>query len=302
MTDSQAVPSSVATFSQDTSVGDTLRRTREAQGLSISEVANALKLNARQIEALESGRFDLLPARVFARGFVLAVARYLGLDAERTAAAFNHVHEAWSDERERSSASAVTASSSDRIRLSRPRKNVSLNTTALGVGIALLLAVLTGAAALLKGRPNPAAGETARGEPTTQAATPVPEALRLPPSVAAATVPVSSETPLVEPAATRPEANPGASAPAGGRVLTLTFREDCWTEVSVDGRVVAAELYRKGTTRRFEGGRTFVLTLGNAGGVTVDVDGAPLGAIGQLGQVVKNLVIGDAATAAPQGG
>ena len=60
MTDSQAVPSSAPTSSQDTSVGDTLRRTREAQGLSISEVANALKLNARQIEALESGRFALV--------------------------------------------------------------------------------------------------------------------------------------------------------------------------------------------------------------------------------------------------
>ena len=280
--------------------GEELRRERELREVTREQLADVTKVSVRQIEALETGRFEQLPARVFARGFVLALARHLGLDAERTAAAFNHVHEEWSAEREKSKASVSTAASSDRIRLSRPRRNVSLNTTALGVGVALVLAVLTGAAAVLKGRTAPPAGDAARSEAPAEVATPVPEALRLPPSVAAATVPVSSDTPLVEPAAAKP--GPQGAAPAGGRVLTLTFSEDCWTEVSVDGRVVAAELYRKGTTRRFEGGRTFVLTLGNAGGVTVDVDGAAIGAVGHLGQVVKNFVIGEPASAAPQGG
>ena len=110
-----------------------------------------------------------------------------------------------------------------------------------------------------------------------------------------------SGQPLIEPAVERPQ-QPGAP-PIAGRTLTLTFSDDCWTEVSVDGRVIAAELFRKGTRRTFEGGRTFVLTLGNAGGVEVDVDGAAIGAVGQLGQVVRNFVIGEAAAGAdPQGG
>lgn len=280
--------------------GEELRRERELREVTREQLADVTKVSVRQIEALETGRFEQLPARVFARGFVLALARHLGLDAERTAVAFNHVHEEWSSEREKSKASTSTAASSDRIRLSRPRRNVSLNTTALGVGVALVLAVLTGVAAILKGRTTPPAGDAVRSEAPAEVATPVPEALRLPPSVAAASVPVSSEMPLVEPAAAKP--GPQGAAPTGGRILTLTFSEDCWTEVSVDGRVVAAELYRKGTTRRFEGGRTFVLTLGNAGGVTVDVDGAAIGAVGHLGQVVKNFVIGEPASAAPQGG
>lgn len=285
--------------------GGELRRERELREVTREQLADVTKVSVRHIEALESGRFEQLPARVFARGFVLAVARHLGLDAERTAAAFNHVHEGWSDEREKS-ASPLAANSSDRIRLSRPRRSVSLNTTALGVGVALLLAVLTGAAALLKGRAAAPDAEASRSGGRTEVATPVPEALRLPPSVAASVVPVPSETPLVEPAASRNEAvaaaAPAAAPAAGGRTLTLTFSDDCWTEVSVDGRIVAAELFRKGTTRRFEGGRRFVLTLGNAGGVEVDVDGAAIPAVGQPGQVVRNFVIGDAAGAAPQGG
>ena len=282
--------------------GEELRRERELREVTREQLADVTKVSVRQIEALEAGRFELLPARVFARGFVLALARQLGLDAERTAAAFNHVHEGWSAERERTSATSVGSStSSHRIRLSRPRKNVSLNTTALGVAVALVLALLTGVAAVLKGRAGASEGSVARSEGPSEAATPIPDALRLPPAIAAAVVSVPSEKPLVEPAIARPAQ--AAVPPGTGRTLTLTFSDDCWTEVSVDGRVLAAELFRKGTTRRFEGGRTFVLTLGNAGGVEVDVDGAAIGAVGQLGQVVRNFVIGEsAAGAGPQGG
>ena len=276
--------------------GEELRRERELRDVTREQLADVTKVSVRQIEALEAGRFEQLPARVFARGFVLALARHLGLDAERTAAAFNHIHEEWSSEREKSAAATLT-SSSDRIRLSRPRKNVSINTTALGVGVALVVAVLTGAAALLKGRSGEPAEEAVRVAAPANAATPVPQALGLPPEVAAATVPVSADQPLVDPAVAR---TAGSSA-EGGRTLTLTFSEDCWTEVSVDGRMVAAELFHKGTKRQFEGGRTFVLTLGNAGGVTVDVDGAALGAVGQPGQVVRNYVIGERADASRDG-
>lgn len=279
--------------------GEELRRERELREVTREQLAEVTKVSVRQIEALETGRFEHLPSRVFARGFVLAIARHLGLDAERAAAGFNHVHEGWSVEREKTTSNSVN-SASHRIRLSRPRKNVSLNTTALGVGVALVLALVTFVAAVLKGRAS-SEGPVARRETAVEAATPVPQALRLPPAIALAAVPVPSGEPLLESAVARAP-QPGSS-PGGGRILTLTFSDDCWTEVSVDGRVLAAELFRKGTTRRFEGGRTFVLTLGNAGGVEVDVDGAAIGAVGQLGQVVRNFVIGEAsARTGPRGG
>jgi cytoskeleton protein RodZ len=79
VTDSQALSSSPNPV-DEVRAGDGLRRTREAQGLSISEVAHALKLNPRQIEALESGRFDLLPGFAFTRGFLRNYARLLKID------------------------------------------------------------------------------------------------------------------------------------------------------------------------------------------------------------------------------
>ncbi|KAA3650725.1 MAG: helix-turn-helix domain-containing protein, partial [Proteobacteria bacterium] len=63
-------------------VGDMLRTTRESRGLTLVDVAQALKLTQRQVEALESERFDALPGAAFARGFLRNYARLLGLDPE----------------------------------------------------------------------------------------------------------------------------------------------------------------------------------------------------------------------------
>lgn len=64
------------------SVGAQLRAAREAQGLTIEQAVQQLKLARRQIEAIESDDFAALPGNTFARGFVRNYARLLKLDAE----------------------------------------------------------------------------------------------------------------------------------------------------------------------------------------------------------------------------
>ncbi|HNA05291.1 MAG TPA: helix-turn-helix transcriptional regulator, partial [Rhodocyclaceae bacterium] len=71
----------------DFSPGAALRSARVARGLSVEEVAHALKLAPRQIEAIEADAFDRLRGLTFARGFVRNYARHLGLDAEPLVAA-----------------------------------------------------------------------------------------------------------------------------------------------------------------------------------------------------------------------
>ena len=63
------------------SPGAQLRRAREARGESVHEVAFALKLSPRQVDALERDDFDALPGMAFLRGFMRNYARYVGLDA-----------------------------------------------------------------------------------------------------------------------------------------------------------------------------------------------------------------------------
>ncbi len=63
------------------SPGGQLRAARERRGETINEVAFALKLNPRQVVALEENDFDALPGMALVRGFMRNYARHLGIDA-----------------------------------------------------------------------------------------------------------------------------------------------------------------------------------------------------------------------------
>jgi cytoskeleton protein RodZ len=63
------------------SVGAHLRLERERQKLSLHEVAERLRLRAKQLQALEEGDYDSLPGQTFVIGFIRSYATSLGLDA-----------------------------------------------------------------------------------------------------------------------------------------------------------------------------------------------------------------------------
>lgn len=60
--------------------GDTLRQARESNGWSLAEVALKLNLTTTSLGNLEAGAFDKLPGHTFARGYIRAYAKLLGID------------------------------------------------------------------------------------------------------------------------------------------------------------------------------------------------------------------------------
>ena len=61
-------------------LGEWLRERRETRGLDLARVERDTKIGRRYLEAIEADQLELLPAPVYARGFVHGYARYLGLD------------------------------------------------------------------------------------------------------------------------------------------------------------------------------------------------------------------------------
>jgi hypothetical protein len=61
-------------------IGSTLRDARERRGLGLGEVERATRIRVRYLAALEEERFELLPARAYAKGFLRVYADFLGLD------------------------------------------------------------------------------------------------------------------------------------------------------------------------------------------------------------------------------
>lgn len=259
------------------SLGAWLRHQREARGVSLREIADASKISLRYLEALERDRLDVLPAPVFAKGFLREYARVVGLDPDEAVNLYL-LALADRDVEPRESAGEPV-----------PQRRSAAPST-LGYGLLLTLAVVLflGVAAVLSFW----AGRRREARPVA----PSPEALATfaAPSPAEAAEPTAAPPPAILPAPGAPQAAPAA----GPLRVTLDFSEDCWVEFVIDGRRRTSELRASGETLQLEAEQSVLLTLGNARGVRVEVDGLPFPLPTNSARVVRDLRIDRAGPAA----
>jgi cytoskeletal protein RodZ len=64
-------------------VGKLLQQSRIERQMSVVELARITRIPVHSLEAIEENQFDSLPGEVFARGFLKAYARAVGLDPEK---------------------------------------------------------------------------------------------------------------------------------------------------------------------------------------------------------------------------
>jgi hypothetical protein len=62
-------------------------------------------------------------------------------------------------------------------------------------------------------------------------------------------------------------------------------------ELKLDGRTVFRGVLKKGKSETWTAKERIDLSLGNAAGVAIELDGRPMPAVGRRGQVVKNIRI-----------
>ncbi|MFY9825874.1 MAG: RodZ domain-containing protein [Thermoanaerobaculia bacterium] len=248
---------------ESSSFGDWLRRQREMREISLRDIADRTKISLRYLEAMEADRFDLLPAAVFAKGFLREYARYVGLSPDDVVNHYLSVNHPEEQE---------TAVKDDAKVRTRPRavdpgqppvrRNWSYGLLLALVGFVLL--ILVSLAALLVDRRH--------DQPANS---------RQAPSV------VVPPAPAPKPAAA-PTAPPQPSAPLQ---VSLDFTQDCWVESVIDGKNRSSELRVQGEALQLEAEKSVVLTLGNAGAVEVQVNGYPLDLGKKKGDVVHDLLI-----------
>jgi len=71
--------------------------------------------------------------------------------------------------------------------------------------------------------------------------------------------------------------------------LRVRAKEQAWLRVTIDGRYTKDFLLQPGQSVEWSAETGFMLTLGNAGGVELTLDGQILSPLGKSGQVVRNL-------------
>lgn len=73
--------------------------------------------------------------------------------------------------------------------------------------------------------------------------------------------------------------------------LGIRAREDCWIKIVADGRIVFQSVLKKGRSEVWNAKDKVELSLGNAGGVAVEVNGKIISSLGKKGEVVRNILI-----------
>jgi cytoskeletal protein RodZ len=113
----------------------------------------------------------------------------------------------------------------------------------------------------------------------------------------AAPQPSPVPTPLAAPAVLPtdrvypPPATLTEAANGDSLVLTMTAQADCWVEVRADGATLVNRVLAQGESQTFEARGEIVLSVGNAGGLSIRVNDRPALPLGRSGEVRKNIVI-----------
>lgn len=287
-----------------------LRAKREEKGLSLDEVAQVLKLQRRQVVAIEEGDFLSLGSAAHVRGFVRNYARHLDLDPETVLGQIEHLVPLQRHELHGPGNTGVAMPTpGGRRPLAWALAASPLVLVALGLGILYALGVnfdrWRSAPAEPAAEPQATAAvvpavpaAVAVGQkPAAQVAAPSLAPVAVPPpgsgpgalapvaapvtAVPATVAPVSVPTPptFVQPGAPT-SALPSTAktpAPAGAGAaphrMVLNFLQDSWVEIKQgDGQTLISQKVPGGSTRIFEGKPPFALIIGNAHSVQLQYD------------------------------
>jgi cytoskeleton protein RodZ len=111
-------------------------------------------------------------------------------------------------------------------------------------------------------------------------------------TAAAAVPPVPLPTPGTVRSTIAPTTIPAAFPPTSASrsttsplVLDVNIKDVTWVQIAADGAVVISENLQPGTNRRISAERSIEVTIGNAAGVNLRINGRDLGELGQNGRV-----------------
>lgn len=291
--------------------GSALREARQKAGLTVAEVAHALKVAERTVDALEAELYEELPPRPYIRGYVLRYARVVGLDAGAVRVRSDTVAP------EPVQPAVVPRSPSAAF------NDFARESWGLVYGsIVLVVVILIGGAlwwAWPGGNAEPAVPEaapiaTGSDSPTPSDRPPTPEIATeavssaeastvrgesgqdatpsLPEPIGPANEPAPAEVATVEPEVADAGTDEAATDDEGlaeSDLITLVFEGDCWVEVrGPDGGLLHGDLGRDGETATVRGRAPFSVLLGNPAVVDVTFNGKRVSLDpGRPGQVAR---------------
>lgn len=241
------------------SIGETLAEQRREAGLTITQVSSQTRIRETVIRAIERDDFSLCGGNFYARGHIKGIARVVGLDPEPLIREYD-------DEHGGAPGATPAAQALEPAIPVRFRERRSPNWS-LAMAIALVLVVAYGVVRVM--------GGTGSGERHS-----VVPAARAPAT--------AGQQPSPSPTPSASHSDSVALAPPTDVTLQIKAKLTTWINVRDNkGNQLFSGLLRSGDTKEWTESKRIRLVVGNAGGVTLTVNGKSLGSPGEDGQVLR---------------
>lgn len=261
-------------------VGERLRAAREARRLTVADVAQALKLGPRQVEALEGGDWGSLPGTTFIRGFVRNYARLLQVDAVPLMAQLDATV-ATAKVNLDVPENASGAMPATRSAVQRHNRGIVILGAVLLVAAGLAYLLLPDDLTALRDKAQGMIDSAARKDSKVTETVAVPVA-KEPTAPEPAFPPGQTPEQVINPQLQAlPQLAPApagqAAATAGTGTLGLAFKGESWVEIrDRDGKVLLSERRTVGGDQALDGAAPLTVTLGKASAVALTWRGKPV--------------------------
>lgn len=242
-------------------LGEMLRAARHDRGVSLAEVEAATKIRHRFLVALEDEDFSSLPETVYVIGILRTYADYLGLDPEQAVLMF----------REQSGRRDPPGLQPETRLLREARRNKprfspgAVSVVLIVAGLALLLFYGYQQYLRMNEVAPPASAQSAQPSPTVDLVG------QLPTPTAPVVGVVPTETPV-----------PTPTVPTGVTIELRVVSADCWVRAIVDDTLEFQGTLKPGDTRTWQGDKSVLLRVGNAGAAEITYNGIHEGTMGPM--------------------
>lgn len=246
--------------------GEYLKSLREERGVSLDQISENTKIAVSNLDFLEKDRYDLLPPRVFVKGFIRSYVTELGVDPEEAVRKFEEFTKEGEVPDYEEEHPIFHQNSQPPSFIGGPFFTAAL--TAVGV-LALGILILTGVTRLFfDDEPRTSA------EPTVTTAAPS----NMPKS--------SEESPGNESSYSAAFTEPPRTQ-AGRKILEIKALNRAWVRVEPDTGPAEELIMSPGDVQIFTAKESFHLQTGNAGGIRLRYDGKELPALGDANQTLS---------------
>jgi cytoskeleton protein RodZ len=273
----------------ETEIGRFLEQKRKERGLSLEEVEQATKIRKRYLTGLERDNYSILPDAVYARGFLKTYANYLGLDGE---ALSRQLKSSRKTRRER----GINYNSGPESDFEKPlitpsglrgaqKRMVSTSAIVTLIVAVLALAAVIGALYFV-GR-----GVQVSKEDSPSGKSPLRQEQQNAAGREKASEAGSAKEGAVGSNGTatgdqKPAVAKQSAPPDTLRVLVNVRERPSWILIRTDGTAVYEQVAQPGFSKTFEAEQRLFIKSGDAGAVTVKINGQDVGPLGGAGEIV----------------